>query len=139
MLPRLVLLAVLAAGATYAGTHNPRGAIAFGTGYDNGTGAIQGARTVFPASGSISWVAHFTQSPGTTTLTRLVLQPRPGNGTAIAGAVKVRISDADAGGVYADRTVPQLEQEMGIGPGTYTMQYRTDSTVLAEGTFTLSP
>lgn len=68
-----------------------------------------------------------------------MLQPRPGNGAAIAGAVEVRISDADAGGVYADRTVPQLEQEMGIGPGTYTMQYRTGSTVLAEGTFTLSP
>ncbi len=138
MIARFILLAALVVGAIFAGMTNPMGTIAFGTGYDDGTSSIQGPGTVFPVSGVISWLGHFNRTPGTTTLIRRVIHSGPGGAKAVEGAISVSINDADASGIYANRTVNELEQELHIGPGTYTMQYLAGSTILAEGTFTLT-
>jgi len=71
-------------------------------------------------------------------LIRRVIRSSPGDAKIVESAIYVSIDDADISGIYANKTVNELEQELHIGPGTYTMQYLAGSTILAEGTFTLT-
>jgi hypothetical protein len=139
MIPRLILLAVLLSGAIYAATHNPRGAIAFGTDYNADSNTIQGPRSVFSTSSPMAWVAHFNKKPSTTGLTFVVLRSRPHGAAVVVGESNFQLKDPDDTGVYA---VPadmfDVERKLGMGPGTYTLQFRDGSSVLSEGTVTLT-
>jgi hypothetical protein len=139
VIPRLILLAVLLSGAVYAATHNPRGAIAFGTDYNVDTNTIAGPRSVFSTSSPMAWVAHFNKKPNTTGLTFVVLRARPNGAAVMVGESNFQLKDLDDTGVYA---VPadmfNVERKLGMGPGTYTLQFRDGSSVLSEGTVTLT-
>ena len=140
MIPRIILLAVLLSGAVYAGTHNPRGAIAFGTDYNVDSNTIQGPRSVFSTSSPMAWVAHFNKKPSTTGLTFVVLRAQPHGAAVVVGERDFQLKDLDDTGVYAlPADMSDVEQRLGMGPGTYTLQFRDGSTVLSEGTVTLAP
>jgi hypothetical protein len=133
------LLAVLLSGAVYAATHNPRGAIAFGTDYNVDTNTIAGPRSVFSTSSPMAWVAHFNQKPSTTGLTFVVLRARPHGASVVVGKSRFQLKDPDDTGVYAlPADMSDVERKLGMGPGTYTLQFRDGSSVLSEGTVTLT-
>ena len=139
MIPRLILLAVLLSGAVYAATHNPRGAIAFGTAYNVDSNTIQGPRSVFSMASPMAWVAHFNQKPDTTGLTFVVLRARPHGAAVVVGARSFQLKDRDDTDVYAlPADMSDVERKLDMGPGTYTLQFRDGSSVLSEGTVTLT-
>ena len=139
MLPRLILLAVLLSGAVYAATHNPRGAIAFGTDYNVDANTIAGPRTVFSMASPMAWVSHFNRKPGTTGLTFVVLRARLHGTAVVVGESSFELKNPDDTGVYAlPADMSGIEQKFGMGPGTYTLQFRDGSSVLSEGTVTLT-
>ena len=139
MIPRLVLLAVLLSGAVYAATHNPRGAIAFGTDYNVDTNTIAGPRSVFPMASPMAWVAHFNKTPSTTGLTFVVLRARPHGVALVVGKTSFQLKDPDDTGVYAlPADMSDVERKLDMGPGTYTLQFRDGSGVLSEGIVTLT-
>jgi hypothetical protein len=139
VIPRLILLAVLLSGAVYAATHNPRGAIAFGTDYNVDSNTIQGPRSVFAMASPMAWVAHFNQKPSTTGLTFVVLRARSHGPTVVVGASSFQLKDPDDTGVYAlPADMSDVERKLDMGPGTYTLQFRDGSRVLSEGSVTLT-
>ena len=136
---RLILLAVLLSGAVYAATHNPRGAIAFGTDYNVDANTIAGPRSVFSTSSPMAWVAHFNQKPSTTGLTFVVLRARSHGAAVVVGKSSFQLKDPDDTGVYAlPADMSDVERKLDMGPGTYTLQFRDGSSVLSEGTVTLT-
>jgi len=139
MIPRLILLAVLLSGAAYAATHNPRGAIAFGTDYNVDANTIQGPRSVFSTASRMAWVAHFNQKSSTTGLTFVVLRARAHGAAVVVGDIAFQLKDPDATGVYAlPADMFDVERKLDMGPGTYTLQVRDGSSVLSEGIVTLA-
>ena len=139
MIPRLILLAVLQSGAVYVATHNPRGVIAFGRDYNVDANTIQGPRSVFSTSSPMAWVAHFNKKPSTMDLTFVVLRERPHGAAVVAGESSFELKNPDDTGVYAlPADMSDVERKLGMGPGTYTLQVRDGSSVLSEGTVTLT-
>ncbi len=139
MIPRIILLAVLLSGAVYAATHNPRGAVAFGADYNVDSRTIQRPGSVFSTSSPLAWVAHFNKKPSTTNLTFVVLRARPHGAAVVAGESGFQLKDIDDTGVYAlPVDMADTERNVGMGPGAYTLQFRDGSTILSEGTVTLT-
>jgi hypothetical protein len=130
---------MLLSGAVYAATHNPRGAIAFGTDYNVDTNTIAGPRSVFSTSSPMAWVAHFNKKPSTKGLTFVILRARPHGAAVVVGQNSFQLKDPDDTGVYAlPADMSDVERKLDMGPGTYTLQFRDGSSVLSEGTVTLT-
>ena len=113
------------------------GTIEFGTAMDESTLTItKPASTFKTTSEKIAWVANLSRPAGTTVLTlTLVLVPMPGVERVI---VK---TDVDGPGPELETVGNSADLAMLLGrkAGTYVMRYLRNSTVLAEGSFTLEP
>lgn len=111
------------------------GVITFGTSFDPDDLSIAAPKSTFKVgSKKIAWSASLSRPAGATTLT-LIIASRSKSGvetTLIKEDVDVSNPDFDTLANDAD-----LALLVDRKAGTYVMRYLRDSTVLAEGTFTL--
>jgi hypothetical protein len=57
----------------------------------------------------------------------------------VVGKSSLQLKDLDDTGVYAlPADMADVERKLNMGPGTYTLQFRDGSSVLSEGTVTLT-
>jgi hypothetical protein len=111
------------------------GIITFGNNYDPDTLAITGPTSIFKSTAKrIAWSASLRRPAGATSLTLIIASvTKTGVETTL---VK---QDVDVSNPDFDTLANAIDLGLLLGrkPGTYVMRYLRESTVLAEGTFTL--
>lgn len=111
------------------------GVITFGTIYDEDTLEIPKPRTKFTAGiNEIAWSAQFSEAAGATSVTLIFAKVSKSGAETIVDSAETGVSNpeftllansADLAGIADNKA------------GTYVLRYLRESTLLAEGTFTL--
>jgi hypothetical protein len=110
------------------------GIVRFGTGYDPATLAITGAKTTFKVTADVAWSASLSDSVNATKLHWVISKVAAGGSETVEF-----VQDIDIGDPSADTVANKAELGTLLsGPGIYVMRYLRDSTILAEGSFTLT-
>jgi hypothetical protein len=115
----------------------PSGSIEFGSAV-SGT-RVQSITSSFAKNKRVAWVAHFSERPGTKSLTWTVTRTG-GQGRHPAVVATASVSVPPDSTYLASRLTPQQLKSKGITfNGNYAMQYSRGTKVLAVGDFALLP
>jgi len=134
---RLVIFGIIAVCGFFLHQMDHNGGIDFGAGLD-ADHKVVGARTTFAPGDGFTWRAHLSQKVGTTTVTRTIVRVGANGAETTLNSDTLPSSDPDVDYIYGNGSVSGLS---GLGvrpPGTFTLRYWSGSTLLAQGTFTLT-
>lgn len=124
-------------GSSTSGTPAPRapGSITFGTTLDSGTLVVTGQSHTFRAGETIACAAALSQPAHATSLRFIIAKVAAGGAETALVSQDTPISNPDFQVIGNSIDLSPLLQ----GSGSYVMRYYRDTTLLAEGTFTLTP